>query len=117
MSQYDNTNRGVLFKNEDKYEETHADYRGNINIDGKEFWLDAWIRTSKAGKKFMSLSVKPKKQAQSTQPRREQVPGEKRHPPIEDSELSDDITFAWAIAFPAAALLASILFGASSYVA
>ncbi len=51
------------------------------------------------------------------QPRREQVPGEKRHPPIEDSELSDDIPFAWAIAFPAAALLASILFGASSYVA
>jgi len=58
--EYDNTNRGVLFKNEDKQSERHADYRGNINIDGKEFWLDAWIKKSKAGKNFMSLSVKPK---------------------------------------------------------
>lgn len=58
--QYDNTNRGALFKNEDKQSDTHADYRGNINVDGKEFWLDAWIKTSKAGKKYMSLSCKPK---------------------------------------------------------
>ena len=57
---YDNTNRGVLFKNEDKQQDSHADYRGNIDVDGKQFWLDAWIRTSKAGKKFMSLSIKPK---------------------------------------------------------
>lgn len=57
---YDNTNRGVLFKNEDKQSERHADYRGSINIDGKEFWLDAWLKTSKQGKKFMSLSIKPK---------------------------------------------------------
>jgi uncharacterized protein (DUF736 family) len=57
---YDNTNRGVLFKNEKKESDRHADYRGNINVDGKEFWLDAWIKTSKAGKKFMSLSIKPK---------------------------------------------------------
>lgn len=57
---YDNTNRGALFKNEDKQSDRHADYRGSINVDGKEFWLDAWLKTSKQGKKFMSLSVKPK---------------------------------------------------------
>lgn len=57
---YDNTNRGALFKNDDKQEDTHADYRGNLNVGGTEYWLDAWIKTSKAGKKFMSLSVKPK---------------------------------------------------------
>jgi hypothetical protein len=59
--EYDNTNRGVLFKNAKKESDRHADYRGNINIDGKEFWLDAWIKRSKDGKTtFMSLSVKPK---------------------------------------------------------
>lgn len=58
--QYDNSNRGALFKNEDKQQDTHADYRGSINVDGKEFWLDAWLKTSKAGNKYMSLSVKPK---------------------------------------------------------
>lgn len=58
--EYDNTNRGALFKNEDKQSDRHADYRGQINVDGKEFWLDAWLKKSKAGKTFMSLSVKPK---------------------------------------------------------
>lgn len=57
---YDNTNRGALFKNEEKQSDKHADYRGSINVDGKEFWLDAWLKKSKAGKTYMSLSVKPK---------------------------------------------------------
>lgn len=57
---YDNSNRGALFKNEDKQADTHADYRGSLNVGGQEFWIDAWIKSSKAGKKYMSLSVKPK---------------------------------------------------------
>lgn len=65
---YDNTNRGALFKNEDKQQDNHPDYRGNVNVDGKEFWLDAWIRTSKAGKKYMSLSIKPKLQSDRGSP-------------------------------------------------
>lgn len=52
--------QGVLFKNEDKQEERHADYRGSITINGQQYWLDAWIKTSKGDKKFMSLSAKPK---------------------------------------------------------
>jgi uncharacterized protein (DUF736 family) len=59
--QYDNTNRGALFKNDDKRDDRDPDYRGNINIDGKEFWLDAWLNTAKkSGKKFMALKAKPK---------------------------------------------------------
>lgn len=57
---FDNTNRGALFKNNDKTDDKHADYRGEINIDGDEFWLNAWIKTSKKGTKFLSLSVKSK---------------------------------------------------------
>jgi hypothetical protein len=33
MSDYDNTNRGALFKNNEKTEETHPDYRGRLNVD------------------------------------------------------------------------------------
>jgi hypothetical protein len=61
--EYDNTNRGVLFKNDKEGGNPNwPDYRGSINVDGKEFWLDAWIKESKkpGGKKFMSLTVKPK---------------------------------------------------------
>ena len=56
---YDNTNRGTLNKNDRKEKPTHADYRGQINISGTDYWLDAWIKDGPKGK-FMSLSVKPK---------------------------------------------------------
>jgi hypothetical protein len=58
---YDDTNRGVLFNEIDKKTgDNDRDYGGSININGEEFWLSAWIKTSKKGMKFMSLSVKPK---------------------------------------------------------
>lgn len=60
MSDYDDTNRGALFKNERKEKETHADYNGSVNVGGQEFWLNAWVKEAKSGKKFFSLSVKPK---------------------------------------------------------
>lgn len=53
---YDDTNRGVLFKNK-KETESHPDYAGKINFEGTTLRLAAWIRESKDGKKYMSLSV------------------------------------------------------------
>ena len=61
--EYSNENRGVLFKNDDKQSDKHPDYKGSINIDGVEYWLSSWIKTSKQGNKFMSLSVQPKQAA------------------------------------------------------
>lgn len=69
--QYDNTNRGTLFRNDRKETDNHPDYNGSINVGGQEFWLNAWIKTSSKGTKFMSLSVKPKDQ-QPAQPQRQQ---------------------------------------------
>jgi hypothetical protein len=60
---FDDTNRGVLFRDDKKTKETDRDYSGTINVNGEEFWLSAWVKTSKAGRKFMSLSVKPKAEA------------------------------------------------------
>lgn len=60
MTQYDNTNRGSLFRNDRKENEKHADYTGSLNVDGQEFWINAWLKESKTGTKFMSLSVRPK---------------------------------------------------------
>jgi hypothetical protein len=55
MTDYDNTNRGVLFKNDRKETDNHPDYTGKIDIDGTEYYLSAWIKEGKNGK-FMSLS-------------------------------------------------------------
>lgn len=65
MSDYDNTNSGALFKNDRKETDKHPDYRGTLNVNGVEFWVSSWIKTSKAGAKFMSLSVQPKERAQT----------------------------------------------------
>lgn len=61
MADYDNNMRGVLFKNKDKEKENHPDYKGSCEIDGREFWLSAWINTpKKGGDKFMSIAFKDK---------------------------------------------------------
>lgn len=57
---FDNTNRGALFKADKEGNEHRPDYSGNLNVDGKEFFIDAWLKKSKAGSTYMSLSVKPK---------------------------------------------------------
>ena len=59
--EYDNTNRGVLFKNDNKEKETHADYDGSLNVAGQDYWINAWVKEGKSGRKFFSLSVKEKK--------------------------------------------------------
>jgi hypothetical protein len=61
MSNYDNSNSGVLFKNDRKEKSTHPDYKGTASIDGQEYWLSAWIKTAgpqarNPGQKFLSLA-------------------------------------------------------------
>lgn len=68
MTQYDNTNRGVLFKNDRKAKDTHPDYTGSLNVDGVEHFLDAWIKDGKNGK-FMSVSIKRKDKQAAPAPR------------------------------------------------
>lgn len=59
MTQYDNTNRGVLFINDRKEKDTQPDRTGSINVDGVEYFLDGWIKPGAKGQ-FLSLSVKRK---------------------------------------------------------
>ena len=59
MTQYDNTNKGALFKNTRREKETHPEYTGSLNVDGHDYWLSAWVKGGKNGK-FFSLSVKRK---------------------------------------------------------
>lgn len=54
-------NSGVLFTNDKKETDKHPHYKGNITVDGKDYWLSAWVKQGKGGK-FMGLAVSPKEQ-------------------------------------------------------
>ena len=65
---YDNTNTGALFRNKEKKTDKHPDYRGTINVGGAEYYLASWLKTSKAGEKYMSLSVTEKNENNTRTP-------------------------------------------------
>lgn len=80
---YDNTNSGMLAKNERQREgKKDPEYTGFVNVDGREYWLKAWVKEGKEGskmegKKFFSLSLDPKEDA-APAPRRERAPAPER---------------------------------------
>jgi len=59
---FDNTNKGVLFKNRDKESEKHPDFTGTLNIEGVEMNLAAWARKSKKGVGYLSVAISEKKE-------------------------------------------------------
>ena len=81
--EYDNNNRGSLFKNDRKDDAKFPDYKGSINVDGTDYWLSAWIKVSKDGNKFMSLSVKNKNADASLQPKKK----------VKQEEFDDSLPF------------------------
>lgn len=97
--QYDNTNKGILSKNDRKEKDTHPSHKGSINVDGVEYWLDAWVKERKDGSgKFFSLSIK-RKDGQSAPPPRAQQAQPRPVPAASPSgfdDMDDDIPFVSA---------------------
>ena len=63
----ENVNRGAIFKNDSKQKETHPDYRGKINWGGVDIEISMWIKESKEGKKYFSVSLQePYKKMENT---------------------------------------------------
>jgi hypothetical protein len=76
MTQYDNTNQGILSRNDRKEADTHPDFKGQINVEGREYWLAGYVKERKDGTgKFFSLRVKPKESnsplVQQAEPRKQ----------------------------------------------
>jgi hypothetical protein len=75
MPEYDNTNKGALFKNAEKRPPRQMknedgtewiahdpDYTGEADINGVLHFVDGYLQKSKAGKTYMRLKFKPKGQ-------------------------------------------------------
>ena len=56
-----NKNSGALFRNDKKATEQHPDYTGNITIEGKDYYLSAWVNESaRTGQKYFAIKATPK---------------------------------------------------------
>lgn len=62
MTEHSNENRGAIWRNEKREKDTHPDFTGSLNVDGREYWVSAWKRKEGAGAKSpaLSFSIKPK---------------------------------------------------------
>ena len=68
---YDNSMRGVLFKNKRQRNDKDPGYTGSAEVDGVEYWLSAWVNESDKGK-FFSIAFKPKEEKRSSNNRQRQ---------------------------------------------
>lgn len=86
MPEYDNTNTGVLFIN-DRQREGHKDpdRNGSLNVDGVDYWLSGWLK-EKNGKKFLSLSVKPKEAKPAPAKKPSPPPAQKPDPDLDPED-------------------------------
>lgn len=82
MSKYPNS--GILRRNEARKSDKHAHYRGSAEVDGQEYWLDAWINTPDGDKPYMKLSFKPREARAE--------PARKPQPSMADA-LDDEVPF------------------------
>ena len=86
MSDFDNTNTFVLFKNDKDGNEKRPDYTGNINIDGVEKKIAAWIREGAKGK-FLSGTI-----SEPYNPQGQSAPAKKVDAGVPE-QYEDDIPF------------------------
>jgi hypothetical protein len=53
-------NSGSLWVNDRKSEENHPDRTGTVMVDGRLYFCNGWLKKTKDGKPYLSLSFKPK---------------------------------------------------------
>ena len=51
-------NSGTIFKNDKKAAENQPDYRGKINVDGKEWEISLWVKEGQKAGKYFSAAIK-----------------------------------------------------------
>lgn len=94
MADFDNTNRGSIWKNDKKRPgKQDADFTGSLNVNGVEYWVNAWKRKEGAADKApaLSFSIRPKDD-QGQQPTKQAAAPARGS--ARNADMDDDIPFA-----------------------
>lgn len=85
-TEYDNTNRGAMFKAREKRSERSPDRTGEVTVqcphcnEISEFWMSGWLKKAKtSGQQFLSIAVNAKEPPET--------------PHSDDGFADDDIPF------------------------
>jgi len=66
-------NTGAIFKNDKKTNPKQPDYRGKVNVNGKEMEVALWLKESSKGMKYFSCSFSQPKMDESPKPVHTQI--------------------------------------------
>jgi hypothetical protein len=89
--EYDNNNRGSIWKNDKKESDKHPDFTGSAMINGVDMWVSAWKRKEGANAKAPALSFTFKAKDESS--KAESKPANSQPSSFDDFEDSDSIPF------------------------
>ena len=56
---------GGIFPNNRKQKDTHPDFKGDCVIEGIEYWISGWKKTTSRGDKYLSIAFTPKDKAKA----------------------------------------------------
>lgn len=86
---YDNTNRGSIWKNDRKEKDTHPDFTGTLNVEGVEYFFDAWKRKPDAKPTAPALTFSVKRK--DKQPNLTAASVDARNEPARFDDFKDDL--------------------------
>ena len=89
--EYDNTNRGGVWLNKKRDKDTSPHYKGELNIEGKEYWIAVWKNDPGVDGKKPVLNFR----AQVKEPKQDQHNQAKANgfAPDEVEDMDDEIPF------------------------
>ena len=85
----ENKNSGALFRNDKRETEKHPEYTGKITIEGKDYYLSAWVNEMQNGQKYFAIKATPKA---TTAPATTTAPAQPR-PGVVVADPIDDLPF------------------------
>ncbi|MBT2300411.1 hypothetical protein J7E70_08025 [Variovorax paradoxus] len=95
MTDFDRTNSGILSRNDRKEKDTHPDHTGSLNVEGVEYFVNAWVKERKDGSgKFFSLSIKRKDKQPEQRTQQRSAPPPPRRSGGHRDDPDSDVPFA-----------------------